>query len=134
MIDYRHGNDLEVTAVIALLEASTLAARRPVDQPERIAKMLANANLVITAWHESKLVGIARSLSDFAYCTYLSDLAVDVAYQRQGIGKELMRRTQAAGAPATLLLFAAPAAVGYYPHVGFEAGSGWLLQSNKTIL
>jgi len=89
--------------------------------------MLERANLVVTAWDAAHLVGIARSLSDFAYCTYLSDLAVHVDYQRSGIGKELIHQTQAAGQPATVLLFAAPAAVGYYPHIGFTSGSGWLL-------
>jgi predicted N-acetyltransferase YhbS len=127
------GNQLDVAEVTALLRASTLGARRPIDQPERIALMLQNANLVVSAWDGTKLVGLARSLSDFAYCTYLSDLAVDVAYQRRGIGKELMRRTQEAGGLATLLLFAAPAAVHYYPHVGFEAGSGWMLPAGKQI-
>ena len=96
--------------------------------------MLAGTNLVFSAWDGARLVGLARSLSDFAYCTYCSDLAVDVAYQRQGIGKELLRLTHEAGKPASLLLFAAPAAVGYYPHVGFEAGSGWLLKADKRLL
>jgi predicted N-acetyltransferase YhbS len=132
-IEYRRGNELDVGEVISLLRASTLGARRPIDQPERIAQMLQNANLVISAWDGAMLVGIARSLSDFAYCTYLSDLAVHVAYQRRGIGKELMRRTQEAGGLATLLLFAAPAAIDYYPHVGFEAGSGWMLRADRQI-
>jgi predicted N-acetyltransferase YhbS len=78
-------------------------------------------------------VGISRSLSDFAFCTYLSDMAVDVAYQRAGIGKELMRRTQEAGGQATVFLFAAPKAVDYYPHVGFSAGSGWMLRAGEKL-
>jgi ribosomal protein S18 acetylase RimI-like enzyme len=49
--------------------------------------MLANSNLLVTAWAGQQLVGIARSITDFHYCCYLSDLAVDVAYQQQGIGK-----------------------------------------------
>lgn len=134
MIDYRTGNQLEVEQVIEVLRASTLGARRPIGEPERIRQMLQHANLVITAWDGDKLVGIARSLSDFSFCTYCSDLAVDAAYQRQGIGKELLRRTHAAGKPATLLLFAAPAAVDYYPHVGFDAGSGWALPADKELL
>lgn len=133
MIEYRTGNQLDLQQVIELYRASTLGDRRPIDDRERMRLMLEHANLVITAWDGVRLVGIARSLSDFAFCTYLSDLAVDAAYQRRGIGKELMKRTQAAGTPATLLLFAAPAAVGYYPHVGFEAGSGWQLSATRRI-
>jgi GNAT superfamily N-acetyltransferase len=132
-LEYRLGNDLDLSQVIELYRASTLGARRPVDEPGRMACMLERANLVISAWDGATLVGIARSLSDFSYCTYCSDLAVHVDYQRQGIGKELLRRTQAAGQPAALLLFAAPAAVDYYPHIGFEAGSGWILPSNRRI-
>ncbi len=133
MIAYRIGNDLSLDEVIALYRASRLGARRPVDDRERMRTMLEKANLVVTAWDESRLVGIARSLSDFAYCTYLSDLAVDVDYQRRGIGKELIRRTQLAGGRATVLLFAAPAAVEYYPHIGFKAGSGWVLRADDRV-
>jgi ribosomal protein S18 acetylase RimI-like enzyme len=124
---YRKGNDLVLNDVIELYRASTLGARRPVDDPERMQQMLQLANLVITAWIGQKLVGIARSLSDFTFCTYLSDLAVHLDYQRRGIGKQLIRETQAAGGRATVYLFAAPTAVDYYPHIGMKAGSGWLL-------
>jgi GNAT superfamily N-acetyltransferase len=133
MLDYKTGNDLDLDEVIALYRASTLGARRPVDDRERMRAMLQHANLVVTAWDGARLVGIARSLSDFAYCTYLSDLAVDAAYQRQGIGRELIRRTRELGGRATVLLFAAPAAVDYYPRIGFQAGSGWLLREGDEL-
>jgi predicted N-acetyltransferase YhbS len=89
--------------------------------------MMTAANLVVTAWDDGKLVGLARSLSDFCFCTYLSDLAVRLEYQRQGIGKELIRRTRKAGKSATVFLFAAPGASTYYEHLGFTPGSGWYL-------
>lgn len=96
--------------------------------------MLANANLVVTAWDGERLVGIARSLSDFAYATYLSDLAVDLEYQRRGIGKELMRRTQQAGGRASVILLAAPKAVDYYPQAGFtQHPSAWWIREGETI-
>ena len=133
MIDYKNGNDLDLDTVIALYRSSALGERRPVDDRERMRAMLAGANLVVTAWDGQRLVGISRSVSDFAYCTYLSDLAVDVAYQRRGIGKELMRRTQQLGGRATIFLFAAPAAVHYYPRVGFSAGSGWMLRATDAL-
>ena len=119
MISYRTGNDLDLDRVIDLYRASTLGQRRPVDDRNRMRKMLQNANLVITAWDADLLVGISRSLTDFSYATYLSDLAVRQSHQRQGIGKELMRLTQQESAPATIILLAAPAAEQYYPHVGF---------------
>lgn len=132
-IAYRTGNDLDLDAVIELYRVSTLGKRRPVDDRERMRAMLANANLVISAWSGPLLVGVARSLTDFAFCTYLSDMAVHIDWQRLGIGKELMRRTQQAGGRATVFLFAAPAAVDYYPHVGFTAGSGWVLKEDQTV-
>lgn len=118
-IEYRLGNALDLEAVIELYRASTLGARRPVEDRQRMATMLAQANLVVTAWDGELLVGVARSLSDFAYCTYLSDLAVRVSHQRRGIGRELIRRTRAAGGAAQIILLAAPQAVDYYPRVGF---------------
>ncbi len=133
MIEYKTGNDLDLDHVIALYRSSTLGERRPVDDRERMRQMLERANLVVTAWDETRLVGIARSLSDFAWCTYLSDLAVDAAYQRRGIGRELVRRTQEIGGRATVVLFAAPAAVDYYPRIGFIAGSGWMLREHERV-
>ena len=134
MIEYRTGNDLDLETVRDLYRASTLAERRPVDDAERFDRMLRNANLVITAWDGDVLVGIARSVSDFSYVTYLSDLAVRVSHQRRGVGKELMRRTQAAASQATLLLLAAPAASDYYPHVGFtHHPQAWLLPPGEYI-
>lgn len=134
MIDYKTGNELDIDEVINLYRASTLGARRPIDDRERMRVMIARANLVVTAWERKRLVGIARSLSDFAYCTYLSDIAVDLAYQRRGIGRELLRRTRELSGRATILLFAAPAAVDYYPHIGFKPGSGWLLREGDELL
>jgi predicted N-acetyltransferase YhbS len=130
MITYRRGNDLDLDKVIELYNASTLGERRPVHDRERMRLMLEHANLVITAWDGDVIVGIARSFTDFAFVTYLSDLAVRETYQRRGIGKELMRLTmEAAGPDAYLTLLAAPKAVDYYPHVGFERHpSSWILR------
>ena len=134
MIEYRTGNDIDLETVRELYRASTLAERRPIDDTERFARMLRNANLVVTAWDGDVLVGIARSVSDFSYVTYLSDLAVRVSHQRRGIGKELMRCTQAAASQATLLLLAAPAAENYYAHVGFtQHPQAWLLPPGEYI-
>ncbi len=128
-ITYRTGNDLDLDATIELYRASTLGERRPIDEPERMRLMLANANLVITAWDGELLVGISRAFSDFSYVTYLADLAVRVSHQRQGIGKELIRRTKLAGGPKTkIVLLAAPKAVDYYPHIGFtHHPQAWVL-------
>ena len=134
MIAYSTGNDIDLDAFVELYHASTLGERRPATDLDRMRDMLANANLVITAWDGDALVGLARSLTDFVYATYLSDLAVRVSHQRQGIGKELMRRTQAASPKATLILLAAPAADPYYPHVGFTRhGSAWTLAADEHI-
>jgi GNAT superfamily N-acetyltransferase len=122
-IEYKqHGSgaELDLDQAIEVYVESTLGERRPVDNREHMAAMLRNGNLVISAWDGAKLVGIARSMSDYVFNTYLGDLAVRVSHQKRGIGKELIRRTQAAAAPTThLLLLAAPAAVDYYPHIGF---------------
>lgn len=50
---------------------------RPTDDKERIQKMYDNSNLVITAWDNDKLVGVSRSITDWVWCCYLADLAVD---------------------------------------------------------
>jgi len=134
MITYRTGNDLDLEIVIELYRASTLGERRPVDDVERMGRMLQNANLVVTAWDGDLLVGIARSLSDFSYATYLSDLAVRQSHQRQGIGRELIRQTQMLGGQATVVLLSAPKATDYYPHVGMTAHpSAWTLRCDQKL-
>lgn len=134
MITYRIGNDLDLASVIELYRASTLGERRPVEDSERMRLMLANANLVVTAWDGERLVGIARSVSDFSYATYLSDLAVCVSHQKQGIGRELIRRTQTAGGKASIILLSAPKAVNYYPRIGLQPhASAWTLAADASL-
>ena len=120
-IEYRINYSITSEEFIDVLKRSTLAERRPVDNPERIAKMLEHGNLLVTAWDGEKLVGVSRALTDFAFCCYLSDLAVDEEYQHKGIGKQLVELTrQEAGSGAGLVLLAAPAAREYYPKIGME--------------
>ncbi|MBW7892624.1 MAG: GNAT family N-acetyltransferase [Chitinophagaceae bacterium] len=118
MLHYQSEAQLSPEEFIDILRRSTLDERRPVNDVRRIAAMLAYASLIITAREDGRLIGVARSLTDFSFCTYLSDLAVDREYQRQGIGKELIRRTSLAAPRAKLILLSAPAAVDYYPHIG----------------
>ena len=119
---YRVENRLDPDEFLDVLRRSGLAARRPVDEPDRIRGMVENANLTVAARDsDGLLIGIARSITDFAYCCYLSDLAVDVAWQKNGIGRELIRRTRDSIHPkALLLLLSAPAAMDYYPRIGME--------------
>ena len=113
-----------------ILRRSTLAERRPVDEPATVRGMLSHAGVILTARAETGiLVGISRAITDFSYCTYLSDLAVDASFQGQGIGRELIRRThEAAGLQTTLILLSAPKARSYYPHIGMTAhDSCWIV-------
>ena len=120
MIKYQIENNLSSEEFVDVLNRSTLAERRPVDDPQRIAGMLKHGNLIVTARENGKLIGVSRSLTDFAFCTYLSDLAVDETYQKKGIGKELIRQTKIASPKAKLILLAAPKAVNYYPRIGMK--------------
>lgn len=125
---------MDLDEVIAVFRACSLGARRPVDDRERMREMLANADITITAWDGPLMVGVSRSISDFSYATYLSDLAVRESHQRMGIGKELIRRTQAAAPRASVILLAAPAAVDYYPHIGMTRHeSCWMLVPGRTV-
>jgi GNAT superfamily N-acetyltransferase len=124
---------LSVEEFLAVLRRSTLAERRPTDDPEAIRGMLEHADVIVTARVDGLLVGISRAITDHSYCTYLSDLAVDEAYQRRGIGKELIRRThETAGRQTHLILLAAPKARGYYPHVGMtHHDSCWMIPGER---
>ncbi len=117
-IVYAVEKSLDVSEFIEVLKNSTLAERRPVDDEQRISSMCNNANLIVTARLDGKLIGVARSVTDFVYCTYLSDLAVDLAFQKKGIGKKLIEETKKQTPQAKLILLSAPAAVDYYPKIG----------------
>ncbi len=113
---YQVENDLSALEFREVLINSTI--KRPVEDVERLEDMCKNANLIITARENGKLVGVARSLSDFSFCTYLSELAVDVAYQKLGIGKRLLVETKRHAPKATVFLLSAPEAIHYYPKIG----------------
>jgi GNAT superfamily N-acetyltransferase len=134
-IDYRYGNDLDLDQVIDLYRDSTLGERRPTDDRAIVDAMLRHANLVVAAWDGDRLVGLSRTLTDFAYVGYLSDLAVALSHQGQGIGTELMARTRARMGPRSMLvLLAAPKAVDYYPKLGFKRhDSAWVLRAGEPL-
>jgi len=118
-IEYRHNFPLDPVEVVRVFEASGIT--RPTTDLPRIARMFAAPSLVISAWQSGRLVGVSRSLTDYSYCCYMSDLAVDKTLQGHGVGKELIRRTQAViGEEVSLILLSAPGAMSYYPAVGFQ--------------
>jgi predicted N-acetyltransferase YhbS len=122
MIHYRRETKLGAEEFVELLVRSTLAQRRPVGDPARIAQMVEFGNLTVTARDDAGLlVGVARCVTDFSFCCYVSDLAVDVAFQRQGIGRRLLELVKSSlHEKASMFLQAAPDAAEYYPHIGFS--------------
>jgi GNAT superfamily N-acetyltransferase len=121
-VEYRHNHPLDPIDVVRVFDNSGI--KRPTTDLPRIARMFAAPALTLSAWIDGRLVGLARSLTDHAYCCYLSDLAVDKDCQGLGIGRELVRRTQAViGEEVSLILLSAPGAMSYYPTLGFELAS-----------
>lgn len=134
MIEYRIGATLETDAARDLYRSCTLGARRPIEDETRFSQMLQSANLVVTAWDGALLVGIARTLTDWSYVSYVADLAVRESHQKRGIGRELLRQTRECAPLAQLVLFAAPQAASYYERIGFvRHPSGWTLQPHETL-
>ncbi|HUL43313.1 MAG TPA: GNAT family N-acetyltransferase [Bacteroidota bacterium] len=119
-LSYQREDQLDPEEFRQLLIDSTLGERRPVNDPTRIKNMVRFGNLIITCREGELLVGVARSLTDFAFCTYLSDLAVRKSYQHKGIGTELIRETKRLTPLAKLILLSAPAAVDFYPKIGMR--------------
>lgn len=133
---YRDDARPSVEQTIDLYRRSTLGERRPIDRPDIFADMLANASLIVTAWDDGRLVGIARTLTDYSYVAYLADLAVDHDCQRQGIGKRLIAETRRRlGPECMIVLLAAPKANDYYPALGFEHNPrAWVMKGNGPAL
>jgi len=134
-VEYKINQTITADQFIGLLSKTSLGARRPIDEIETIEAMLVNANLLVTAWQGDRLIGVARSVTDFAFCCYLSDIAVDESIQASGIGKTLIRMTKEALKPTcSLILLSAPQAVGYYPKIGFtQHNSAWVLRDIEDL-
>lgn len=130
-ISYHNDRNISPMQLADIFKRSGI--NRPSDDLPRMAKMLKHANILVSAWEGEKLVGVARALSDFCFCCYLSDLAVDQAYQSAGIGKQLIKAVHdLIGPQSSLLLVAAPSATSYYPKVGFEAvASAWSIKRTE---
>ncbi len=131
VITYKVNKKIEPHQLSDVFRASGI--RRPYDDLNRMKKMLDNANLLVTAWDGEKLVGVARALSDFSYCCYLSDLAVIKEYQHQDVGHELVSQVQnQLGDECTLLLLSAPDVMEYYPRIGFsKADNAFVIPRKK---
>lgn len=125
--------DLSAAEFIDVLERSTLAERRPIDDVPRMDQMLRQAQVIVTARAAGQLVGISRALSDFCFATYLADLAVDKKFQGHGIGRRLIDETRiAAGSQTMIILIAAPGARTYYPHIGMQPhDSCWVINRDQ---
>lgn len=136
MIEYKINYSISAREFIELLKQTSLGERRPVDDADKIQGMLDHCDLLVTAWQADKLVGVARSVTDYHYCCYLSDLAVSEQIQAKGVGKQLIIETFKQLKPGCKLnLLAAPLAVEYYPHIGFEPHhSAWILSDLKQLI
>ncbi len=134
-IEYKKDAPLTLEQFTALYRNSTLAERRPADDPDVMRQMMENASLTITAWAGDELVGISRTLTDFGYVAYLADLAMSKSVQARGIGRQLVRETRAALGPGCMLvLLAAPAANEFYPKIGFEHNPrAWVLKAGDKV-
>lgn len=137
MLDIRYSVDtaIDATQFRDVLVRSTLGERRPIDDSDCLRGMLEHADILATAWDGDKLVGVSRSVTDWVYACYLSDLAVDIAYQHRGIGKQLIDMTQKKLGPlCKIILLAAPAAKDYYEKIGFEYNPrAWMLDRDKRV-
>jgi ribosomal protein S18 acetylase RimI-like enzyme len=134
-IDYKINQLITTDQFIELLNCSTLGERRPVEDRECMDGMISNSNLIVSAWDKGELVGIARSMTDYHYACYLSDLAVKTEYQKSGMGKHLQSITQSQlGPKCKLILIAAPAVNSYYEHIGFKHNERcWVLERSTSV-
>ena len=128
-IDYEVREKISAEEFIDILKRSTLGERRPIENEKCIQGMLDHADILVLALDNGKIIGVARAVTDFNYACYLSDIAVDVDYQKMGIGQKLISTVQEQlEKSCKIILLSAPNAVGYYPKIGFsQHGSAWTL-------
>ena len=118
-ISYKVNESIKAEELSEVFKTSGI--KRPSDDLNRLQQMIDNSNVLITAWYNNQLIGVARAITDYCYCCYLSDLAVNKNYQNRDIGKELVRLLKEHnGDEVALLLLSSPIAMEYYPKIGFE--------------
>lgn len=134
-VEYCINKSISADEFVNLLKRTSLGVRRPIENLEVIQGMLDHSNLMVTAWMDNQLIGIARSVTDFHFCCYLSELAVDETIQAKGIGKTLIKHTkEALTRDCMLVLLSAPQSQGYYPKIGFDAhSSAWTLHDIEHL-
>ncbi|WP_088105208.1 GNAT family N-acetyltransferase [Halalkalibacter urbisdiaboli] len=121
-ITYKVNHPISAQQLANVFEQSGI--KRPYDDLKRLQQMINNSSLLISAWDEQALIGVARSMTDFSYCCYLSDLAVISTHQERGVGKKLIDLTrEQIGPSCNLVLLSAPNAMSYYPKISFTAAS-----------
>jgi len=130
-IRYLESKDIRAKDLATVFQKSGI--NRPYEDLDRMQRMIDNCDLLITAWIGEKMIGVARALTDYSYCCYLSDLAVEAEYQKLGIGKKLVDIVrERIGEECSLVLIAAPGAVDYYPRIGFEkSDKAYLIKRKK---
>ena len=134
-IEYKLSPNITSSEFIEVLKNSTLGERRPIDDLKTIQGMIENADIIVSAIIDNKIIGVARAVTDFNYCCYLSDLAVDKQYQKQGIGKKLISKVQEQlNDKCKIILLSAPDATQYYPKIGFtQHNSAWTLGKQDKL-
>jgi predicted N-acetyltransferase YhbS len=135
-IKYKLNPKLTTNEFIDILNRSTLGERRPIDDIKCIDSMLKNADIIVVAIESDKIIGVVRAVTDYNYCCYLSDLAVDEKYQKNGIGKKLISKVQEQlNDKCKIILLSAPDAKEYYPNIGFtKHPSAWTLSRDKKLV
>ena len=118
-ITYKINAELDIEDVCRLYDDSGL--RRPTRDLLRMTEMYVNSPLVVSAWRGDRLIGVARTLTDFSWSSYLADLAVAKDFQRSGVGRKLYDLTRReVGAGSMLLLISVPGAEDFYRRLGLE--------------
>lgn len=98
---------------------SALGPTRPIGDRDRVAAMIAGADLIVSARLDGRCVGLARCLTDFAWVAYCGDLAVHNEFQGRGIGKGLLEACrELLGDGVGMALLSVPDAVGFYDRHG----------------
>lgn len=89
VVTYSHGPPPEPAQLLRLFHQAPWAKHRSLGDARA---MLHNTDVTLSAWDGERLVGFGRVLTDFVYRATIWDVIVDKAYQRQGIGKEIVTR------------------------------------------
>lgn len=135
VVTFSEKKDLSPEQLLKLFHQAPWAKGRTLEEAR---EMLRHTDVALCAWDSEQLVGFGRVLTDFVYRATIWDVIVDKAYQKYGIGTEIVQRILNHPRLKKVELFwLCTRRPGFYEKLGFsskeQTGMVWSRSKNSRL-